>query len=55
MKNGFSRKRLAIPYGIFLILFVAAPLIVLLYYAFTNGSGQFSLANLNNFLLTLIH
>ena len=49
MKNGFSRKRLAIPYGIFLILFVAAPLIVLLYYAFTNGSGQFSLANLNNF------
>lgn len=49
MKNGFSRKRLAIPYGIFLVLFVAAPLIVLLYYAFTNGSGQFSLANLNNF------
>lgn len=49
MKNGFSRKRLAIPYGIFLVLFVAAPLIVLLYYAFTNGSGQFSLANLSNF------
>lgn len=49
MKNGFSRRRLAIPYGIFLVLFVAAPLIVLLYYAFTDGSGQFSLTNLNNF------
>ena len=49
MKNGFSRKRLAIPYGIFLILFVAAPLLVLFYYAFTNGSGQFTLGNLSGF------
>ena len=32
MKNGFSRRQLGIPYGIFLILFVAAPLIVLIYY-----------------------
>ena len=45
----FSRKQLGIPYGLFLILFVAAPLIVLFYYAFTNGEGQFSIANLQSF------
>ncbi len=49
MKNGFSRKQLVIPYGIFLVLFVVGPLIVLLYYALTDGSGQFSLANLSKF------
>ena len=32
-----------------LILFVAAPLLVLFYYAFTNGSGQFTLGNLSGF------
>ena len=45
----FSRKYLGIPYGLFLILFVAAPLFVLVYYAFTNGQGQFSMVNLQNF------
>ena len=49
MGGGFSRKQLGIPYGIFLILFVAAPLLVLFYYAFTNGSGQFTLGNLSGF------
>lgn len=49
MKLKFSRKQLGIPYGLFLILFVAAPLIVLFYYAFTNGEGQFSIANLQSF------
>lgn len=49
MGGVFSRKHLGIPYGIFLILFVAAPLLVLFYYAFTNGSGQFTLGNLSGF------
>ncbi len=49
MKEVFSRRQLSIPYGLFLILFVAAPLLVLVYYAFTDGSGQFSIANLHNF------
>ena len=31
------------------LLFVAAPLLVLVYYAFTNGQGQFSMVNLQNF------
>ena len=49
MGGVFSRKQLGIPYGIFLILFVAAPPLVLFYYAFTNGSGQFTLGNLSGF------
>ena len=40
---------MGIPYGIFLLLFVVAPLFVILYYAFTNGSGQFTLKNLTGF------
>ena len=45
----FSRKTLGIPYGVFLLLFVVAPLLVLFYYAFTNGQGQFTLKNLTDF------
>ena len=44
-----SRKSLGIPYGIFLILFVVLPLLVLFYFAFTNGQGHFTLANLSDF------
>ena len=50
MNNVLSRKQLGIPYGIFLLLFVAAPLLVLIYYAFTNGQGQFTVSNLCNFV-----
>ena len=49
MNNVLSRKQLGIPYGIFLLLFVAAPLLVLIYYALTNGQGQFTVSNLCNF------
>ncbi len=48
-KLRFSRKQLCIPYAVFLILFVIAPLIVIVYYAFTNGEGKFSIANFVNF------
>ena len=51
MKNVFSRRQMGILYGVFLAFFVAAPLIVLFYYAFTNGSGQFTLNNLKNFFV----
>lgn len=44
-----SRKTLGIPYILWLIIFVAAPLLVLLYFAFTNGQGQFTLRNLSGF------
>ena len=44
-----TRKNLCIPYALFLALFVVAPVAVLFWYAFTNGSGQFTLANLIEF------
>ncbi len=48
-KLRFNRKQLCIPYAAFLILFVIAPLLVIIYYAFTNGTGQFTFANLADF------
>jgi spermidine/putrescine transport system permease protein len=48
-KFKFSRKSLGIPYALFLLLFVVAPLVVLVYYAFTNGQGEPTLANLIGF------
>lgn len=44
-----ARKHLCIPYVLFLLLFVIAPVIVILYYAFTNGEGQFTVANFLGF------
>lgn len=44
-----TRKSLGIPYVLFLILFVVAPLFVLLYYAFTNGQGEPTIQNLTGF------
>lgn len=41
----FARKQLCIPYAVFLVLFVILPLSVVLYYAFTNGEGQFTVDN----------
>lgn len=49
MNVRFSRKQLGIPYALFLICFVIAPLLVVLYYAFTNGEGQFTVGNFVNF------
>ena len=48
-KFRFSRKILGIPYAVFLFVFVAAPLTVLFYYAFTDGDGTPTLANLVGF------
>ena len=45
----FSRKSLGIPYALFLIIFVAAPLLFLFYFAFTDGQGQFTMQNLLHF------
>jgi spermidine/putrescine transport system permease protein len=42
-KPHFSRKLLAIPYALFLIVFVVVPLFIVLYYAFTDNSGHFTL------------
>ena len=41
-KLHFSRKLLAIPYGLFLLAFVIVPLFIVLYYAFTDDTGKFT-------------
>lgn len=49
MKSNNFRKQLAIPYAIFLILFVVLPLLVVIYYGFTNGNGDPSFDNFVRF------
>lgn len=48
-KIRFQRSQLCIPYGVFLVCFVLAPLLVIIYYAFTNGEGHFTFENLIGF------
>lgn len=48
-KIKFTRKMLAIPYAIFMILFVVIPLILVVFYAFTDMEGNFSLGNVVTF------
>ena len=45
----FSRKQLCIPYGLFLVFFVIFPLLLIVYYAFTNGTGEFTFNNFTAF------
>ncbi len=45
----FSRKMLAIPYGLFLGFFVVVPLFIILYYAFTDANGSFTFENIKIF------
>lgn len=49
MKLHFSRKMLAIPYALFLAVFVVVPLFIVLYYAFTNDEGAFTLEYVETF------
>ena len=48
-KPRFSRKWLAVPYALFLLVFVIFPLFIIFYYAFTNEQGNFTLEHLINF------
>ena len=49
MKFGFSRKQLCIPYGVFLVCFVVIPLLLIVFYAFTDSDGGMSLKNFIRF------
>lgn len=48
-KLRFSRKLLAIPYALFLAVFVIVPLFIVLYYAFTDDAGAFTWENVEMF------
>jgi len=45
----FSRKQLCIPYGLFLAVFVVIPLLLIVFYAFTDKGGGFSFSNFVRF------
>lgn len=50
MKNQmFDRRSLAIPYLIYLALFVVMPLLVVIYYGFTDSNGNISFENFRAF------
>ena len=48
MKFGFSRRQLCIPYGVFLMCFVVIPLLLIIFYAFTDD-GVISFKNFIRF------
>lgn len=60
----FTRKTLAIPYAVFMILFVVIPLLLIIAYAFTDNDGRFTLNNfavffgnahnINTFMISII-
>jgi len=45
----FSRKQLCIPYGLFLAMFVVLPLLVIIYFAFTDSTGAVTFKNFIDF------
>lgn len=49
----FTRRRnWALPYALFLLLFVVIPLLLIVYYAFTDEEGFFTLSNFTKFITT---
>ncbi len=44
-----KRSSWALPYFIFLVLFVVLPLLLIVFYALTDGNGHFTLANITRF------
>lgn len=51
-KYRYRRSALGIPYFLFLLLFVIAPLLVIIYYAFTDGQGRLSFENFAGFFVS---
>ena len=49
MKLRFSRKMLCIPYAVFLLFFVIVPMLVILFYAFTDRNNHISVMNFVRF------
>jgi spermidine/putrescine transport system permease protein len=48
-KLNFKRSSLCIPYGLFLALFVVLPLLLIVFYSFTDKNGGFSIDNFIRF------
>lgn len=46
-----KRRNWVIPYVVFMMIFVIAPLFLIVYYAFTDADGAFSLVNFRKFMV----
>lgn len=44
--TAMKKKLIAAPYLIWMVLFIVAPLLIVVYYAFTDSAGHFSIANI---------
>ncbi|MGG3572359.1 ABC transporter permease [Bacillus gobiensis] len=49
MENKLTRNLYMLPYLLWIVLFVIAPIVLVLYYSFIDIEGNFSLANYQNF------
>lgn len=50
--NFFLRRRnWTLPYALFLLVFVIVPLLLIVYYAFTDAEGSFTLGNFRKFMM----
>ena len=47
-KKTFLEKAAAVPHTVWIVMFIAAPLLFVIYYAFTNDSGAFTLSNVTS-------
>lgn len=43
-----NKKWIAAPYMVWMVLFIVAPLVIVVFYTFTDAAGQFTLGNLVN-------
>lgn len=44
--TAMKKKLIAAPYLVWMVLFIVAPLLIVVYYAFTDSAGHFSIANI---------
>lgn len=49
MRFSLKRKHLSIPYALFMLFFVIFPILLIVYYAFTDKNGNLSFATISNF------
>ena len=47
-KNSFFQKVCAVPHGVWAVMFIVAPMLFVLYFAFTDAEGNFSFSNITS-------
>ena len=47
-KKTFLEKAAAVPHSVWIVMFIVAPLLFVVYYAFTDGNGGFTFNNILN-------